>query len=404
MIKKIAIVFGLMLMGLSGVKGDLAQAYSVDSSGSGLVSNVLAFRAIPGDKHVALSWVNPKTGNFTEVVIVRSDQSYLAKYDGTEGVYRGAESSYIDLELTNDKKYFYTIFAHSSTTGTYSSGSIAQATPKLPSLESPYAAGSKEFLDAGQALPSQPAKKTDKIELTDFYYYLILNQKVLQIGLNSLSELHVAGDSVILIEIPSDIFSKPLNVISVSTDESSYLMTEVPDKNKYQLVISASKNAGQGELRFVAVFKDKTISDVKTKLAVDPRGYIYQEGSNFLGFGPREQMRIEGGEVTIYQKEGGEWKVWESEKYFQKNPQKTDSSGEYTFFVPKGEYYLEVKKTGSKTYTSEPFLIDGEMLNKNIGLAPWVDTRLYVIIPLLLLVLFLIFRWLKKRSHQSGLR
>jgi len=397
MIKKIVIIFGLLIIGLSSAKSNLAQAYSVDSSGSGLVPNASEFKAVPGDKHIALSWVNPKTSDFAGVVIVRSDQSYIATYDGTGSIYKGGESSYIDLELQNDRTYYYTIFAYSSSE-TYSSGSIAKATPKLPSLTDPYTAGSKDFLDTGQAIPSQSTKKTDKIELTDFYYYLILNQKVIQIGLNSLGELHVAGNSTVLIEIPSDIFSKPINVISVSTEESSYLMTGVPDKNKYQLVISATKNSGEGELRFVAVFKDKTVSEIKTKFAVDPRGFIYQDGSSFLGFGQKQKMRIEGARVLIYQKEGDDWKIWDAEKYFQKNPQSTDSSGEYTFFVPKGEYYLEVKKSGFKFYKSEPFKIDGEMLNKDIKIVPWIDSRLYIIVlPILVLVFLLIFTRLKKR-------
>ena len=395
--KKIIVALVMLLCYLFAGTNNLVRAYSVDSSGNGLVPNVLEFKAIPGDQHVALSWVNPETSDFAGVAIVRNEQNYLTTYNGAESIYKGGEDSYIDLELTNDKTYYYTIFAYSSSE-TYSSGSIAKATPKLPSLTSPYTAGSKDFLDTGQALPSQPTKKTDKIELSDFYYYLILNQKVLQIGLNSSGELHVAGDSVILIEIPSDIFLKPINVISVSTEESSYLMTGIPDKNKYQLVISASKNSGASELRFVAVFKDGTISDIKTKLAVDPRGYIYQEGSNFLGFGKKQEMRIEGARATIYQKDGNDWKVWDAGKYFQQNPQTTDSSGEYTFFVPKGEYYLEVKKAGFRTYKTEPFKIDGEMLNKNIKIVLWIDSRLYIIIPILILAFLLIFLRIRKRS------
>jgi len=399
--KKMLVVLGFILIGTTGLSGNSAEAYSVDSSGSGLIPNVLNFKATPGDKHVALSWTNPKTSDFAGVVILRSDQSYIASYNGTEGIYKGKNNSHIDLELNNDQTYYYTIFSY-STSGTYSSGSIAKAMPKLPSLADPYTLGSKDFLDTSQDKVLQSTRKTDKIELTDFYYYLILNQKVLQIGLDISQELHVAGDSTVMIEIPSDIFTKPVNVISVSTEESSYLMTLIPEKNKYQLVISAPKNSGGGELRFVAVFKDKTVSDIKTKLAVDPRGYIFQSGSNYLGFGKRQEMRIEGAQVTIYQKEGDEWKVWQADKYFQQNLQKTDSSGEYTFFVPKGEYYLEVKKAGFRVYKSESFTISGEMLNKNIELSPWIDTRLYVVVPLLLLALFYIWHRIKRKSKQNN--
>ena len=89
MIKKILVVFGLMLMGATGLRGNLAQAYSVDSSGSGLIPNVLEFKAIPGDQHIALSWVNPKTGDFAGVAITRSEQNYLTIYDSAQSIYKG---------------------------------------------------------------------------------------------------------------------------------------------------------------------------------------------------------------------------------------------------------------------------------------------------------------------------
>lgn len=392
----------IMLLGFVFGGSFSALAYSVDSSGGELVPNVLQFRAVPGDKHVVLSWENPMHADFSGVSIVRSDQNYIPAYDANLSVYKGSDKSFIDLNLANDKTYFYTIFAYNSK-GAYSSGSIAKAIPKLPSLTQPYQQASSDYLDTSQAAPPGPTKKIDKIELADFYYYLVLNKKVLQIGLSDSGELHVVGGSTVLIEIPSDIFLKPLNVISVSTDESSYLMTLIPDKNKYQLVISTPKNQSNSQLRFVAVFKDKTISDASTKLLIDPEGYVYQSGSSFLGFGKKQEMRVPGAKVVIYQKDGAGWKVWDAQKYFQQNSQITGSSGEYAFFVPKGEYYLEVSKTGFKRYKSDPFSVTGpKILNKNIEITPWLDLRVLVgIILLVILIFLLIFHWRKKSSNLS---
>lgn len=393
------IAFALLLF-LSLIFGSSisALAYSIDSAATQLVPNVLQFKAIPGDKHAALSWENPQSTDFSGVSIVRSDQNYIPAYDANLSIYKGSDKSYIDLELTNDKTYYYTIFVY-NLSGIYSSGSIAKATPKLPSLTDPYKRSSSDYLDTNQGKPLQSTQKIDKIALSDFYYYLVIDNKVLQVGLNDSSELHVAGGSTVLIELPSDIFLKPANVISVSTDESSYLMTLIPDKNKYQLVISTPKNSGEQQLRFVAVFKDKSISDIKTKLVVDPRGNIYQKGSNFLGFGKRQEMRIEGAKVVIYWKDGDNWKVWDAEKYFQQNPQITDASGEYAFFVPKGEYYIEASKTGFWRHKSEPFNVGPEILNKNIEIKPLIDSRLYAIgILILILGFLLVFFRIKKRS------
>ena len=398
--RKNIVITAVLLLGFIFGGNFSALAYSVDSSGGELVPNVLQFQAVPGDKHVVLSWENPTYADFSGVSIIRSEQNYIPAYDASLSIYKGNDKSFIDLNLTNDKTYFYTVFAYNSKS-VYSSGSIAKATPKLPSLTQPYQRASSDYLDTSQVQPPGPVKKIDKIELADFYYYLVLNKKVLQIGLNGSGELHVAGGSTVLIEIPSDIFSKPVNVISVSMDESSFLMTLIPDKNKYQLVISTPKNSTDSQLRFVAVFKDKTISDIKTNLLIDPRGYVFSSSSSFLGFGKKQEMRAEGVKVVIYERDGDSWKVWEAGKYFQQNSQITDSSGDYAFFVPKGEYYLEVSKTGFRHYKSDPFTVTGpEILNKNIEIVPWIDLRILVgVILLLILIFLLIFYWRKKSSN-----
>jgi len=374
-------------------------AYSVDSSGSELVPNVLDFRAIPGDKHVSLSWSNPNYFDFSGVSILRSESAYISTYDPGQSIYQGSDKSYIDLELTNDKTYYYTIFVYSSS-GVYSSGSIAKAVPRLPSITEPYQRAPSDFLDTSGERAPLSTKKIDKLALSDFYYYLVLDKKVLEIGLNDSDELHVVGGSTTLIEIPSDIFIKPVNVISVSTDESSYLMTLIPDKNKYQLVVSTPKNPDDSELRFVAVFKDKSISDIKTKLIIDPQGYVYFAGSNFFGFGKKQEMRVEGAKITLYQKEDNKWEVWNAEKYFQQNPQLTDASGEYAYFLPRGEYYVEVNKTGFRKYKSDPFDAGPEIFNRQIEISPLVDLPVITVMVIIVISLFIfwIMRWKKSNS------
>lgn len=373
--KKIIILICLLSFGIFGFKYVLAQNNFQNSSDGQLVSNVLQFKAIPGDKHTTLSWLNSKSSDFSGVIIQRSADNYVTTYDTGQNIYKGTGSSYVDLDLTNGQTYFYTIFEY-NILGNYSSGAIAKATPGSPSLVSPYQEASKDFIDTNQGKPLVSSKKVEKIELSDFYYYLVVDKKALEIGLDDLNNLRVTNDSIILIEIPSDIFVKPLNVITASTDETSYLMKLIPDKNKYQVVIPAPSTKGDHELRFVAVFDDRSISDLKTKLTVDPRGYIYSLSSSFLGLGRKQEMRIDGAKVTIYQKNNNEWKIWNSEEYFQQNPQLTNTSGEYTFFVPKGEYYLAVEKAGYKTAKSDSFKIDNLILNKNVEMQlkikPWV--------------------------------
>ena len=398
--RKIIILICLLLFGTFGLKYALAQNNSQNSTDNQLVPNVLQFKAIPGDKHTTLSWSNSKSSDFSGVIIQRSTDNYVTAYDSGQNIYKGTGSSYVDLDLANGQTYYYTIFEYNSS-GSYSSGAIAKAIPGSPSLVSPYQEASKDYIDTNQGKPLTSSKKVEKIEFTDFYYYLVIDKKPLEIGLDDLSNLRVTNDSMVLIEIPSNIFAKPLNVITASTDETSYLMKLIPDKKKYQVVIPAPSTKGNHELRFVAVFDDRSISDLKTKLVVDPRGYIYSASSNFLGLGRKQEMRIDGAKVTIYQKNNNGWKIWNAGEYFQQNPQLTNSSGEYAFYVPSGEYYLAVEKAGYKTVKSDSFKIDNLILNKNVEMQLKIKPWVWLIVVLVTGTILILFtRFLIRRRKK----
>lgn len=349
-----------------------AICFSSETSGEGkdLITNVQNFKAVPGDSHATLSWINPENGDFSYVVIQGSIETYPVNPKEGDKIYQGKENYLVDLNLTNNTVYYYTIFVFDNS-GMYSSGSIAQARPAPPSLIDPYRETSP--LSAWIISTESAAKsltKKEKIELSDFSYYFLFDKHPVKIGLNELKELRVVKNSLILFEISADIFTKPVNVITVSTSESSYLMKQLNDKNKYQVVISAPQNKGDFELRLIIIYEDKKISDLKTKLLVDPHGYIYERGMAFRGLGRGGEIRVEGAEITLWEKKSNEWQKWDAGKYYQKNPTLTEKSGEYSFFVPEGEYFLEVKKQGYFNKKSEPFKVENELINRNIELKP----------------------------------
>jgi len=50
--------------------------------------------------------------------------------------------------------------------------------------------------------------------------------------------------------------------------------------------------------------------------------------------------------------------LWDGAAYGEKNPQKTDANGRYTFYIPKGKYYLEIKKHGNRSLRTNIFSVD----------------------------------------------
>lgn len=66
------------------------------------------------------------------------------------------------------------------------------------------------------------------------------------------------------------------------------------------------------------------------------------------------------GELVVWVKESisGEWLQWSGEAFGQSNPVKLGESGEYSLFLPPGEYYLETKVDGYEMGLSNIFVIE----------------------------------------------
>ncbi|MDB5184672.1 MAG: hypothetical protein JWN38_480 [Candidatus Saccharibacteria bacterium] len=63
--------------------------------------------------------------------------------------------------------------------------------------------------------------------------------------------------------------------------------------------------------------------------------------------------------VTAYylEPESHSWVVWDGAAYGQRNPQKTDTAGSFSLFLPPGTYYLQAKAAGYQTVTGSIFTL-----------------------------------------------
>lgn len=119
---------------------------------------------------------------------------------------------------------------------------------------------------------------------------------------------------------------------------------------------------GSYTMKTEIVYIDGTRETIRKNILIDPLGYIYEEKDG-------KESRIPNALVTIYSlnNNSGKFKQWESEQYNQENPQTTDETGQYSFLVPEGRYYINVKVDGYKEYDSEEFdAKEGFVVIKNI--------------------------------------
>jgi len=137
-------------------------------------------------------------------------------------------------------------------------------------------------------------------------------------------------------------------------------------------------------------------------LVVDPEGYVYRKDGN-------DQTRIKDATVSIYwlNPEAKQYELWPAKDFQQENPQTTDITGKYSFLVPEGTYYLEVKSQDYVTYQGQPFqVVDGsgvhlniELKTKNWFLRLFTIERIMLGLVIILLIAIFANMILKKRNN-----
>ncbi|MCP6719340.1 MAG: carboxypeptidase-like regulatory domain-containing protein, partial [Patescibacteria group bacterium] len=139
-----------------------------------------------------------------------------------------------------------------------------------------------------------------------------------------------------------------------------------PDKDGiYTASISIPPIAGDYVLRTSLFYADGELKEIETETLVDPQGYIYRLDPDGL------RARIIDAVVTLYyfNLDTNQYEPWIASAYDQKNPQITDNTGDYAFFVPEGKYYITVSAKNYSFYQSEEFLVsEGKFIHQNIEL------------------------------------
>ena len=173
----------------------------------------------------------------------------------------------------------------------------------------------------------------------------------------STSSIHVSPNSAVSISAkPSTIkavssvtFAFPNSTITVHTGSSGI----------YETSIQTPVDTGSYDGRVTVTYKDGTTEQQIVHFLVDPSGYIYDQADNH---------RIAGSLITLMVKSGDAWIVWNGDSFNQKNPQTTNSTGEYSFYVPSGTYQIKAEMDGYQSFTSDEFTVRIQPITLSIPL------------------------------------
>ncbi|XOB41091.1 MAG: IPT/TIG domain-containing protein [Candidatus Nealsonbacteria bacterium] len=153
--------------------------------------------------------------------------------------------------------------------------------------------------------------------------------------------------------------------VFAKTYEIQSFKFEGPDeKGFFKAILYMPPVTGEYKLGVDINFIDGTEKSVEKIVLVDPEGYIYEQLK-------RGELRIKGAKASlfVFDKSTDGYILWPAESYDQKNPQITDQTGQYSFLVPEGKYYIKVEQLDYEGYQSEAFEVrEGEPIHFNIKL------------------------------------
>ena len=252
--------------------------------------------------------------------------------------------------------------------------------------------------------PDQPAKK-----VTGYIIFKsVSSEKDLQEFASTLSPA-LSASLMDAFNLPSE--DKPQEVEAKKELVLNKFEYEDSDKDGiFTAAITSPAVSGKYQIKTVIEYvnQDYSPTELNMIMVVDPEGYVYEKTAD------NKKTRIDGAKVTIYwlNPDTKQFEAWPASDFQQENPQTTDDTGRYSFLVPEGTYYIEVKAEGYLPYKGEPFQVqEGSGVHTNIELqvANWwqrtftIERILLGLIVILLLaaLAFLVGIFFKKTNQKT---
>lgn len=333
--------------------------------------NISEFNAVGGDAIVNIFWTLPADPTLVGVRIVRGLGFYPSGPNDGTVIYDGMLSSIVDSDVINGTNYYYGAFAYDAN-GNFSSGALASAAtlgaivPPLPLPEptpTPAPAPTPEPVpQPGSGLiPDQAVPSAGGAIITISPKFFISNGTI-ELQPDSSNQFGTLSGAAVLVTVPvTNLGSKPVEAF-VLVGDSIYRLTYNEGAGTYSGTFIAPP-PGTSVVTVSMSFEDGAAAVSKYSLLTQSGGIVVVEGVVSA-----TQTGVAEAEVTLYVKEGGIWTLWDGASYGQQNPQLTTSDGSYSFVVPNGYYFVEVKRDGFISNITPPRLIQKNVYSERVQL------------------------------------
>lgn len=212
-----------------------------------ILENPNNFKAVSGDSKITLTWNNPLNIDFKNVIIIKSDSFYPTSIGDGIIVYEGTENFFIDKNLENGKRYYYTIFANYGARG-YSAGAIASAIPQTEIVLEP----PPEIV-----FPEPPvAPEAQKVIFKDFDFYL----EGTKLAIKNEKTVETENNKVLIVSIDykkvSDIYKTIIADLEIKGEHFYYLFQLNQEKTIYSTAFLSPQYSDIYSLKIIFLDQD----------------------------------------------------------------------------------------------------------------------------------------------------
>ena len=142
--------------------------------------------------------------------------------------------------------------------------------------------------------------------------------------------------------------AKSVTSITLSFANGSVTTTSADSNNTYHGSIATPATAGSYVLTATVTYTDNTTDEQVTPITIEAYGRVFTQTLT-------SQSPIANAIATLYETDGST--PWNAQSFNQANPQQTDASGSFYFFVPAGSYVLNIDLPSAPQFYHEPFVV-----------------------------------------------
>lgn len=195
--------------------------------------------------------------------------------------------------------------------------------------------------------------ESQQLSLSDFSFYGA--EGSIQLFPSRNDEIITLGNSSVIVSIAASKFPREVARVVLTVNSFSYLLGYNSSADAYQTTLQTPGPA-RLPLAILIDYTDDSHDRVEGAFSLLSRGFVWQGTT---------ANKLSGATVTLYE-EYASFRVWDATPYREINPQTTDASGQFSFLVPPGRYYLLVQKDGYRDQTTTVFEVANNVVNPGV--------------------------------------